>query len=484
MTTTAEQRYSGPASGSGTGHDLLLDVPVGVTRLTADRPEQLARRLRGTSPTPWWRVLDAVVDAGTVVVITPAPGSVLGDHLRRGVPAHTATALVAGLQPTLEGLQALGLRPQTLDPDRVWATADGQLLLLPVSGPGPGADEVAALLGALGSGPAEPLGSGPAEPLAAVPDAPMTAPLRLAVRDPEPETTRLPRPSLRTDGTSHRPWPGRRGRTIAVAGVAAVAALGAGVLALAPNDEPAASVATSRSGAAAVDPLRAATRALEQSPVDAGPAGPDLVQRLRGIEGSSGVERSFAAAGLVETVRTGRARGTLQGPLVDAVEQAATPLARPPDLAALIDVVEVEPSAFGPRTPEFLGRLQTLKTGLTGEAARAEAQDLWQIVQAGPAEGEFTPTFAALAAPVLRDLAVPADLAALVAAARVEPARFGPRTPKFLGRLQKLTTLQGQARTVEARDLLQIVQAGVGKRQFTPSFRDIAVPVLQPLTAA
>ena len=104
-------------------------------------------------------------------------------------------------------------------------------------------------------------------------------------------------------------------------------------------------------------------------------------------------------------------------------------------------------------------------------------------MQAGPAKGEFTATFALLAAPVLADLAIPADLAGLIAAAKVEPARFGPRVPKFNGRLVKLQTLTGEASQVEAADLVQIVSAGVAKGEFTAAFRDIALPVLRPLAA-
>jgi hypothetical protein len=146
-------------------------------------------------------------------------------------------------------------------------------------------------------------------------------------------------------------------------------------------------------------------------------------------------------------------------------------------------MVEVDPAAFGPRTPKFLGRLTKLRDSLTGEAARTEAQDLQGIVRAGPAKGEFTPTFAAVALPVLTDLAVPKDLTGLLSATSVEPARFGPRTPKFAGRLAKLQSLTGEAAVVEATDLVAIVETGVGKGEFTAAFRDIALPVLRPIAA-
>ena len=79
-------------------------------------------------------------------------------------------------------------------------------------------------------------------------------------------------------------------------------------------------------------------------------------------------------------------------------------------------MVEVDPAAFGPRTPKFLGRLVKLRDALTGEAARTEAQDLYNIVRAGPDRGEFTPSFAAVALPVLQELAVPEDLTGLLRA--------------------------------------------------------------------
>ena len=497
MTTTSERRYRTPSTAYGPGRDLLLDREVTIARFPSENAARIARGLRATPTSNWLEVFDAYAEEGDVVVVMPPTGGSLAQDLAAGMPAHRAAELDDDLLNALTHLRALGLAPVSLDADQIGMTPTGHPLLLPAPGPRELTVEHATLLASLGGSPGASAttvvlddqtdtGARTSEipPPAAVAQPAIEVPTR-----PSPSTAvRYPRAGLTAAETGRKDPTGRR-RALALAVGAAAAVLAVGVLMTSQTDRPtgpAAEGAVSGQAAAAAvqpDPLQSALSDLQADPAAAGAGGAALAERLRATQIATGPEQSFQAAAVLETISAGRADGILDGPLVIGVEQAVAPLARPRDLAALITLVAVDPVAFGPRTVKFAGRLDALETRLTGEAARTEAQDLLAIVQAGPAKGEFTATFALLASPVLADLAIPADLAGLVAAAKVEPARFGPRVPKFSGRLVKLQTLTGEAAQVEAADLVQIVSVGVAKGEFTASFRDIALPVLRPLAA-
>ena len=500
MTTTSERRYRTPVTAYGPGRDLLLDREVTVARFPSEDAARIARGLRATPTSTWLEVLDAYAEGGDVVVVMPSSGGSLAQDLAAGVPAHRAAELNDDLPNALKQLRALGLAPVSLDADQIGMTPTGHPLLLPAPGPRELTVEHATLLASLGGSPGasaatvvlddqmdDQVDSGARTSEAPRP-ATVASPAIEAPTRPSPSTAvRYPRAGLTAAETGRKDPTGRR-RTLALAVGAAAAVLAVGVLVTSQTDRPTGAVESAISGqaeaaAAQPDPLQSALSDLQADPAAAGAGGAALAERLGATQSATGPEQSFQAAGVLETISAGRADGSLDGPLVIGVEQAVAPFARPRDLAALISLVAVDPVAFGPRTAKFAGRLDALETRLTGEAARTEAQDLLAIVQAGPAKGEFTATFALLASPVLADLAIPADLAGLIAAAKAEPARFGPRVPKFNGRLVKLQTLTGEAAQVEAADLVQIVSAGVAKGEFTAAFRDIALPVLRPLAA-
>jgi hypothetical protein len=516
VTTTAEQRYEFRLDDSdvGPGRDLLLDRPVTVVQLAGAQPGRLARGLRGLRPSPWLRVVDAYEEPDGVVLVLPAVTGTLAEVLQGGVPSHTAQLLNEELERTLTDLAAFGLTVRSLDPASVGTDEDGSVVLLPCAGTRALAAEQAALIARLGG--VAPAAEAETEHLPAA-TASMASPATQPIATPasvrlaqdtapritEPPTTEPPTTELHVPRLAAAPrypraglTPAETGRRSGAGGVrtgvlalgAAAAVLGAGWWATgqgAPTGAGGAELAGASSGASSaeepVDPLAQVQADLQVDPTAVGAGGGDLLQRLRDTAAAEGPRQAFAAAGTLEAIRTGRSTGALEGPLVDEAARAVTPVATPTSVPELVAMAEVDPSAFGPRTPKFLGRLVKLRDDLTGEAARTEAQDLHGIVQAGPAKGEFTPTFAALALPVLSEMAVPDDLAGLVAATTVDPARFGPRTPKFAGRLGKLQTLTGEAAVVEAADLVSIVEAGVGKGEFTAAFRDIAVPVLRPI---
>ena len=498
MTTTSERRYRTPSTAYGPGRDLLLDREVTVARFPSEDATRIARGLRATPTSSWIEVFDAYAEVGDVVVVMPSSGGSLAQDLAAGMSAHRAAELDDDLPNALTHLRALGLAPVSLDADQIGMTPTGHPLLLPAPGPRELTVEHATLLASLRASATTVVLVDQMDPEAGTSQtlAPATAasPAIEVPTGPSPSAAvRYPRAGLTAAETGRKDSTGRR-RTLALAvGVlavgAAAAVLAAGVLVTSQTDRPtgsAAEGAVSGQAAAAAeqpDPLQSALSDLQADPAAAGAGGAALAERLRATQSATGPEQSFQAAAALETISAGRADGSLDGPLVVGVEQAVAAIARPRDLAALITLVAVDPVAFGPRTVTFAGRLDALETRLTGEAARTEAQDLLAIVKAGPAKAEFTATFALLASPVLTDLAIPADLAGLVAAAKVEPARFGPRVPKFYVRLVKLQTLTGEAAQVEAADLVQIVSAGVAKGEFTEAFRDIALPVLRPLAA-
>ena len=493
MTTTSERRYRTPSTAYGPGRDLLLDREVTVARFPSEDAGRVARGLRATPTSSWFEVFDAYAEEGDVVVVMPSSGGSLAQDLAAGMPAHRAAELDDDLPNALTHLRALGLAPVSLDADQIGMTPAGHPLLLPAPGPRELTVEHATLLASLGGSATTAVLDNQMDTEARtsqpLPPATVASPAIEAPAQPSPSTAvRYPRAGLTAAETGRKDPTGRR-RTLALAVGAAAAVLAVGVLVTSQTDRPTSSAAegavSGQATAAAVqpDPLQSALSDLQVDPAAAGAGGAALAERLRATQSATGPEQSFQAAAVLETISAGRADGSLDGPLVIAVEQAVAPIAQPRDLAALITLVAVDPVAFGPRTVKFAGRLDKLETRLTGEAARTEAQDLLAIVQAGPAKGQFTATFALLAAPVLADLAIPADLAGLIAAAKVEPARFGPRVPKFNGRLVKLQTLTGAAAQVEAADLAQIVSAGVAKGEFTAAFRDMALPVLRPLAA-
>lgn len=496
MTTTSEHRYSTPATAYGPGRDELLDREVTVARISSTDAGRRARGLRATVTSSWLEVLDAYAEDGDVVVVMPATRGSLTERLAAGVAVHRAAELDDDLPNALAHLRSLGLAPVTLDPDEIGMTAAGHPLILPAPGPRELTVEHAKLLASLGGSRGTPAAATATDDASVTgaqtselprPAAPVPSEAYPPARSAPGNAVRFPRAGLTAAETGRKDSAGRR-RTLALAVTAAVAVLGVGVVVTSQSDQPGRSAgsdgAVSGQSAALRDPLPSVLSDLKANPAGAGAGGTALFERLRAMQSATGARQSFKAAGVLEAISAGRADGRLGGPLVVRVEQAVAPLARPRDLAALIELVAVDPLAFGPRTPRIAGRLDVLKDRLTGDVARTEAQELLATVQAGPAKGEFTTTFALLASPVLADLAIPADLAGLVAAARLEKAQFGPRVPAFTGRLIKLRALTGRAAQVEAAGLVRIVSAGVTKGEFSPGFRDLALPVLQSLATS
>ena len=496
MTTTSEHRYRTPTTAYGTGQDLLLDRDVTVARFPSPNAARSARALRALDATRWLEILDAYADDGDVVVVMPATRGSLAEALAAGVLADRAAELDHDLPNTLAHLRSLAMAPVSLDAAEIGMTPAGHPLLLPAPGPRELILEHARLLASL-AGSSGTLAATSARDdtsvteaqISKLPQAAEVAPRGLdrPVQPPPGLAVRFPRAGLTAAETGLQRSSGRW-RTLALAVGAGAAVLAVGVVATNPSgqsvgaagqDRAAAEQAAARSGQ-----VQAALTNLELDPAAAGTGGAALAERMRATSSATGAAQSFAAAGVLQAISVGRANGGLDGPVVAGVEQAVAPLARPLDLLALLALVAVDPVAFGPRTPTFAGRLQVLQHRLTGDAARAEAQDVLAIVQAGPATGQFTATFALLASPVLVHLAIPADLAGLVAAARVETTRFGPGVPTFTGRLVKLQALTGRAAQAEAAELVQTVSTGAAERRFSPGFRDIALPVLQRLAAS
>ena len=496
MTTTSELRYRTPTTAYGAGRDLLLDRDVTVARFPSPNAARSSRALRALAATRWLEILDAYADDSDVVVVMPATRGSLAEALAAGVLADRAAELDHDLLSTLAYLRSLALVPVSLDAAEIGMTPAGHPLLLPAPGPRELTLEHERLLASLAGNPETPAAT-PARDDTSITQAqtsklpPVAETARRGLDRPvQPApgpAVRFPRAGLTAAETGRQPSSGRW-RTSALAVGAGAAILAVGVVATAPSGQSAR--ATGRDGAAAVQAaarsgqVQAALAKLESDPAAAGTSGDALAERLRATSSATGATQSFAAAGVLETISAGRADGGLDGPVVVAVEQAVAPLARPRDLAALLKLVAVDPVAFGPRTPTFAGRLHVLQDRLTGDAARAEAQDVLAIVQAGPAKGQFTATFARLASPVLVDLAIPTDLAGLVAAAKFKPTRFGPGVPTFTGRLVELQAQTGQAAQAEAAELVRTVSTGAAKRQFSPGFRDIALPVLQRLATS
>ena len=456
MSEKTSERYVLPAEGNGVGQDVLLDTEITAVRLDSEQPARLARVLRQLPGGDWLDLRDAFVHEGRVVVVLPTTNGTLA-QAAAGMPEHRRSALADMLRPTLRVLQEHGLSPRTLDASRILMSRAGLPLLVPVEGASPEATDhqlpaTLGLLGVVEPGPARAgsLGDPGTLPAATVVDgtaaASGTAALAAAgagatgvgsakadtvtsptvAGDPRPR----PQPSapVRRVGLSPAET-GDRGRTWAGRGVVivlvALLAWG-GAIALAqrsgPEDQAPAAGAPGTGATAAVEETVASpvppappvaeqpstvhdlVEALRADPAAAGAAGPALLASLEAVGSSTGPQQAYTAAAAIELVRTGREAGTLTGPLVDQADELVRPIAQPADLAALVAMTSVDPAAFGPRTPKFLGRLQALQAAPAGEAATVEATDLLAIVRAGPGLGEFTPTFAALAEPALLPL--------------------------------------------------------------------------------
>lgn len=452
MTTVAAERYRLPDTDIGAGVDLLLDRPVGFIRLATTRPGRLARGLRQLPASPWLRILDAYVVDDQVAVVLPYSDITLEESLAAGLSAQRRALLADALRPALSQLEALGLRPATLDPRDVGATRRGQVLLTPMVGPASDASELEWVLGSIrasgiqsaeptvtsigGDAPVDSLddhaGSGGsvrlAGSLAAATDhgqaadwppaavdghdgAPVSAPVAAPTSVPL-RSLRSVQPGRMRAAVTARPIaeadrPGARSngrlRTAVIALGTAAFVLGAGVIVTADDRRPAVA-----DGAAAAPTqetvLIGSIERLSASAGTAGPGGPELEDRLRDALASRGAAQLYTAAGALEYIRVGRRDGTLTGPRVAEVEAAAAPLARPADLDSLISMMEVAPRVYGKGAPALLGPLRELRT-LTGQPARTQAQDLSLLIEAGEGKGQLTPTFADLALPVLRKAA-------------------------------------------------------------------------------
>ena len=410
MNEPTAQRYDLPSDGSTRGRDTLLDLDVTVATLDSDSPDRLARWLRSLPAGEWLDVQDAVVRQGQVVVVMRATAGSLAAWAQVGLPEDRRAALADSLMPTLDLLATRGLAPRTLDPAEI-PVSDAGPLLVPANKGSTRPDSVVAILRLLGRVTGPPA----AAVTAAERDMPTIGAASIPVLTPAgPAGPR--RVGLSPAETGTRSQGNRSIRTIAGVGtLAAIVAAAFMVLDLAgPNASgaPARPIGSTQSVAPTPDEptptptsLDSVVAELTARPADAGPAGAALRDSLAAVQAARGPARTFAAAGAVELVRVGRTDGGLVGPVVDRAEQVVEPLARPTDLPALIAMVSVDPTAFGSRGPKFLGRLEALNAAPTGADAAVEASELLGIVRDGPGKAEFTPTFAALAEPVLLPLA-------------------------------------------------------------------------------
>ena len=418
---------------------MLLDTEITVATLDSDQPGRLARVLRQLPAGDWLDLRDAFVHESRVVVVLPATDGTLAQAVASGMPGHRRSALAEMLRPALRVLDEHGLSPRTLDPARVAMSRTGFPLLVPVEGRSVATDQepraVLALLGVVDPGPVEPaVGRGPGLPPAAAAGSWVTATatgstatgstvaaLAAAGPGPRPRPT-VPAPVRRVGlspaetGDRGRTWAGRGAVIVLVALLAWGAAIAVSQRPVTVEESAPVTDALPASAPAVEDPIASLAPAappvvpstvpglvevLRADPSAAGAAGPALLASLEAVGSSTGSQQAFAAAGALELVRTGREDGSLVGPLVDRAEGLSRPLAQPADLAGLVALTSVDPAAFGPRTPTFLGRLQALQSAPAGDAAVVESTELLAIVRAGPGLGEFTPTFAALAEPVL-----------------------------------------------------------------------------------
>ena len=466
--------------------------------------------------------MDAFGLAEDTVLVLPVTHATLDDSSLELDEAE----LIALLQPVLDALAGLGLTVATLDPALIGVSDQGQPVLVPIPGAPAEPEQVAgvlAFLQRLAARPPAPARTGvvstpdppapdsapPAAP-AAAPTPPAAPPVPAPIQGDGPSTApagqpapdvartharRVPRSTPRSmpraglSRTETGAGAGRRAsglaRTAALSAVAAGVVLATGYAATSGTaGSGTSSQAQGRTDASSQDDLDEAVSVLKGDPGAVGPDGPTLLRRLEEVRVASGPERAFAAAGALQAITAGVDDGRLDPRAVEPVRAAVTPIAEPKDLDELIDLADQEPAAFGPDTAALLTQLLELRARPEGEPARARAHELWQRVEEDEDDQQVTATFAGLARPVLRDLAVPDDLAGLVEVAADRPSRFGPRTELFAGRLGALRGATEPARSQEAGELLGIVEAGVGKGEFTAAFRDIAVPVLQPLTRA
>ena len=415
MSEKTSERYVLPAEGGDVGQDVLLDTEITVATLDSDQPGRLARVLRQLPAGDWLDLRDAFVHESRVVVVLPATDGTLARAVASGMPEHRRTALAEMLRPALRVLDEHGLSPRTLDPARVAMSRTGFPLLVPVEGRSVATDQepraVLALLGVVDPGPVEPdVGRGPGLPPAAA-----------AGPGPHPRPT-VPAPVRRVGlspaetGDRGRTWAGRGAVIVLVALLAWGAAIALSQRSVTVEESAPGTDARPASASAVEDPVVSLAPAappavpstvpglvevLRADPSAAGASGPALLASLQAIASSTGSQQAFAAAGALELVRTGREDGSLVGPLVDRAAGLSGPLAQPADLAGLVALTSVDPAAFGPRTPKFLGRLQALQSAPAGDTVVVESTELLAIVRAGPGLGEFTPTFAALAEPVL-----------------------------------------------------------------------------------
>lgn len=477
-----------------------------LVQLDDDGGEALAAAVRALPHTPWLTVLDAYVQAGRVVLVLPATDRSLGEALRDGLDRDVAEVLLWSFDETLHLLEEQGLAPAALDPDAVGLTPSGDVLLLPATGPAPPEAEREAelLLAALRAADGAPgaalvpraapvVRTAEAAPVES-PTAPVPAPtpsrpstvlppvVEEVVERPAVRPTPRPRQVGRLEGrSSAATW----GRTVLLSALAAVTVLAVGFLLTdrdpAPRRSSASSEAAQTSGAAATSPgggLDALVQDLSREPSLAGGASRALLGQLQQVQTAEGPRRAAAAAAALQTVA---ASPPDDAAVLRRIRAVVRPIAQPADLAGLTALLRVDPTAPGTDGPEVLSRLVALQALPASELARTKAQDLAAFVASRAVLGGLSPTFADIAGDVLRPLAQPADLPALLRAVRVQPERFGPGTPGVIGRLDQLGRLRGDAARSEAAALLAAIDAQVAGGTVTKAFQDIAAPVLRPI---
>ncbi len=224
-----------------------------------------------------------------------------------------------------------------------------------------------------------------------------------------------------------------------------------------------------------------------QSTGDRPAAGQDarkVLKRLREVARLEGAAQDNRAIALNENVRAAVRAGRLDAELGRRTSQVLDRVTAPPDLVALVRLALHDPSALGSAGDELARRLYALDHRTRGRKVPPAAAATLTFIRKGVGTGALVPAVGRAADPVLKPLARPEPLRkldALIAELRRDPRAAGPDGRTVLSRLQRFDTLSVYRRTFEARALVGILRDGPRNGGLTTTFRDRALPVLQPL---
>ncbi|MDP9497818.1 MAG: hypothetical protein M3P46_09205, partial [Actinomycetota bacterium] len=224
-----------------------------------------------------------------------------------------------------------------------------------------------------------------------------------------------------------------------------------------------------------------------QSTGDRPTAGQDarkVLKRLREAARLEGAAQDNRAIALNENVRAAVRAGRLDAQLGRRTSQVLDRVTAPPDLVALVRLALHDPSALGSAGDELTRRLYALDHRTGSKNVPPAAAATLTFIRKGVGTGALVPAVGRAADPVLKPLARPEPLRkldALIAELRRDPRAAGPDGRTVLSRLQSLETLTVYRRTFEARALTGILRDGPRNGGLTTTFRDRALPVLQPL---